>query len=142
MEPASDFGVMEDNKRAYSPSSDDYAAPRVVYVTETRTEYSCKSTPLSNNRMHFSQIPVNVPMSSSMSAMVAASTPASSNSVMMAASSSVIFGSQMSAATPTPSGASPYRFHTFQGAAPKTNAIQSGIAALGVAAVMGLMVAL
>jgi hypothetical protein len=104
--------------------------------------------------MHISQIPVDVPMSSSMGAMTAASSPVSYNGAMMAASSpasyngammatsSVIFGSQMSAATPTPSGASPNRFHTFQGAAPKTNAIQGGIAALGVAAVMGLMIAL
>jgi hypothetical protein len=137
MEPASGF---EHNKRAYRPSSDDMAAPRVVYVTETRTEYSCKSTP-ALDPMHISQIPVHVPMSSSMGAMMAASTPASSNGVMMGASS-VIFGSQMSAATPTPSGASGNRFHTFQGAAPKTNAVQGGIAALGVAAVMGLMIAL
>ena len=142
MEPASGFGTTEHNKRAYRPSSDDYAAPRVVYVTETRTECNCKRTPLAQDPMHISQIPVDVPMSSSMSAMVAASSPASSDGVRMAASSSVIFGSQMSAATPTPSGASANRFHTFQGAAPKTNAIQGGIAALGVAAVMGLMIAL
>lgn len=138
MEPASGS---EHNKRAYRPSSDDMATPRVVYVTETRTECSCKSTP-ALDPMHFSQIPVDVPMSSSMGAMMAASTPASSYGAMMAASSSVIFGSQMSAATPSPSGASANRFHTFQGAAPKTSAVQGGIAALGVAAVMGLMIAL
>jgi hypothetical protein len=134
---------LANDKRAYRPSSDDMdmSAPRVVYVTETRTECSCKSTP-ALNPMHISQIPVDVPMSSSMGAMMAASTPASSNGAMMAASSSVIFGSQMSAATPTPSGASANRFHTFQGAAPKTSAVQGGIAALGVAAVMGLMIAL
>jgi hypothetical protein len=74
--------------------------------------------------------------------MTAASSPASSNGAMMAASSSVIFGSHMSAATPAPSGASGSRFQAFQGAAPKTNSVHGGIAALGVAAIMGLMIAL
>ena len=69
----------------------------------------------------------------------AASTPYSG---AMMPSSSVIFGSQVSVATPGPSGASANRFHTFQGAAHKTSAAQGGIAALGVAAVMGLMIAL
>jgi hypothetical protein len=46
-------------------------------------------------------------------------------------------------ATPTPSGASANRFNAFQGAAaPQVNAARSGVAALGVAAVMGLMIAL
>lgn len=77
-----------------------------------------------------------------MGAMLAASSPAMSNGVMVgASSSSVLFGSQMSA-TPTPSGASPNRFNAFQGAAPAVNAAQGGVAALGVAAVMGLMIAL
>lgn len=154
MEPATGFGMMEHNsKRAYRPTSDDStddddlpaadaadaAAPRVVYVTETRTECSCKSTPAPYDRMHISQISVNVPMSSSMGSVMATSTPY--NSAMMP-SSSVIFGSQVSVATPGPSGASANRFHTFQGAAHKTSAALGGIAALGVAAVMGLMIAL
>lgn len=153
MEPATGFGMMEHNsKRAYSPTSGDsvdddlaavdtadVAAPRVVYVTETRTECSCKSTSAPYDRMHISQIPVNVPMSSSMGSVMAASTPY--NGAMMP-SSSVIFGSQVSVATPGPSGASANHFHTFQGAAHKTSAVQGGVAALGVAAVMGLMIAL
>lgn len=142
MEPASGVGMTEHNKRAYRSPSEDIAAPSVVYVTETRTECSCKSTPAPYDPMHISQVPVNVPVRSSTGAMMAASSPASSNGAMMAASSSVIFGSQMSAATPTPSGASANRFYTFQGAAPKTNAVQGSIAALGVAALMGLMIAL
>ncbi|KAJ5390418.1 uncharacterized protein N7496_001486 [Penicillium cataractarum] len=142
MEPASGFGMMEHNKRAFRSPYEDTAAPRVVYVTETVTQCSCKSTPAPYDPMHISQIPVSVPVRSSMGAMVSASSPAPSNGAMMAASSSVIFGSQMSAATPTPSGASANRFNTFQGAAPKTNAVQGGIAALGVAAIMGLMIAL
>lgn len=148
MEPASDMhmGMMDHNERAYSP---DMAAPapaapavpRVVYVTETKTECSCKSTPALDPMHHISQIPVDVPASSSMGGMAAASSPASTHGVMVgASSSSVIFGSQMSA-TPTPSGASANRFNAFQGAAPKANAV-GGVAALGVAAIMGLMVAL
>lgn len=140
--------MMDHGKRAYSPSMDkDMSAaesviPRVIYVTETHTECSCKSTPAPHS-MHISQIPVDVPASSSMGAMHAASSPAMSNGVMVgASSSSVLFGSQMSAATPTPSGASPNRFNAFQGAAPVVNAVHGGAAALGVAAVMGLMIAL
>ncbi|KAJ5692864.1 hypothetical protein N7462_002287 [Penicillium macrosclerotiorum] len=143
MEPATGFGVMA-HKRAYRPEEPalvETAAPRVIYVTETRTECSCKSTPFPHDPMHVSQIPVDVPMSSSMGAMVAASSPAYSNGIMVGASSSAMFGSQMSAATPTPSGASANRFNTFKGAAPKTNAV-GGVAAVAVAAVLGLMVAL
>lgn len=142
--------TMDHSKRAYSPSMDKVMAaaqsaiPQVIYVTETRTECSCKSTPAPDS-MHISQIPVDVPASSSssMGAMLAASSPAMSNGVMVgASSSSVLFGSQMSAATPTPSGASPNRFNAYQGAAPAVNAVHGGAAALGVAAVMGLMIAL
>lgn len=152
MQPAApmhmDMGKMMDHgKRAYSPSMDkdmapaESAIPHVIYVTETRTDCSCKSTPAPDS-MHISQIPVDVPASSSMGAMLAASSPAMSNGVMVgASSSSVLFGSQMSA-TPTPSGASPNRFDAFQGAAPAVNAVHGGAAALGVAAVMGLMIAL
>lgn len=170
MEPAKNIDMdmdmdrmMYHNTRAYSPSmhtesdmpappperedvpvpSGREAMPKVIYVTETRTECSCKSTAAPDRMHHISQIPVNVPTSSSMGAMLAASSPAMSNGVMVgASSSSVLFGSQMSAATPTPSGASPNRFHTFKGAAPAVNAAQGGVAALGVAAVMGLMIAL
>ncbi|KAJ5103507.1 hypothetical protein N7532_004036 [Penicillium argentinense] len=131
-------------KRAYSPDSPAPAMPaepRVIYVTETRTECACKSTP--TNSMHISQIPVDVPASSSMGGMLAASSPAVSNGVLVgASSSSAIFGSQASAATPTPSGADPNRFHAFQGAAPQVRAVYSGVAAFGVAAVMGMMIAL
>lgn len=155
MEPAEDMGMamdnmMHHNTRAYSPSMhteshmsepEREAMPKVIYVTETK-ECSCKSTPAPEMH-HISQIPVDVPASSSMGAMLAASSPAMSNGVMVgASSSSVLFGSQMSAATPTPSGASPNRFNAFQGAAPAVNAAQGGVAALGVAAVMGLMIAL
>lgn len=160
MEPAEDIHMdmnknkmMHHNDRAYSPSmhtenempaaaADRQAMPSVIYVTETRTECSCKSTS-GPNSMHISQIPVNVPASSSMGAMFAASSPAMSNGIMVgASSSSVVFGSQMSAATPTPSGASANRFNAFQGAAPSVNAAQCGAVALGAAAVMGLMIAL
>lgn len=152
MEPGTGFGMMEHNsKRAYRPMPDDSAdndltavdavdaaAPRVVYVTETRTECSCKSTSAPYEHMHISQIPVDVPMSSNMASVVAASTPY--NGAMMP--SAVIFGSHVPVATPGPSGASANHFHTFQGAAHKTSAVQGGIAALGVAAAMGLMIAL
>lgn len=133
-------------KRAYSPSMSDndgaaeMPEPRVIYVTKTHTECSCKTTPAP---AHISQIPVDVPVSSSMIGMLAASSPVSSNGVLVAASSSsAIFGSQASAATPTPSGVDPSRFSPFQGAAPQVSAAHGGIAALGVAAVMGLMIAL
>ncbi|KAJ5174623.1 uncharacterized protein N7482_000500 [Penicillium canariense] len=142
MEPATGRGTTENSKRAFRFSGDEAATPHVIYVTETLTECSCKSTSAPASRMHISQIPVSVPVSSSMAAKVAASTPASTHSAMMAASSSVIFGSQMSAATPGPSGASANRFKTFQGAAPKANAVRSGVAALGIAAVMGLVMVL
>lgn len=155
MEPAENVKMdttMEHSKRAYSPSMDNSqseaapaqsAVPHVVYVTETRTECSCKSTPALDST-HVSQIPVHVPTSSSsMGAMLPASSPAMSNGVVVgASSSSALFGSQMSAATPTPSGASANHFNTFQGAAPAVNAARGGAAALGVAAIMGLMIAL
>lgn len=156
MQPAENMDMhkmMRHNTRAYSPSMDTdsemsgshrQAMPQVIYVTETKTEpCTCKTTPAPDYKHHMSQIPVDVPASSSMGAMLAASSPAMSNGVMVgASSSSVLFGSQMSAATPTPSGASPNRFNAFQGAAPAVNAAQGGVAALGVAAVMGLMIAL
>ncbi|KAJ5386562.1 hypothetical protein N7509_009103 [Penicillium cosmopolitanum] len=131
-------------KRAYSPSSEtepQMPEPRVVYVTktETHTACSCKTTPAP---AHISQIPVDVPVSSSMIGMLAASSPVYSNGVLIPASSSVLFGSSASAATPSPSGADPNRFSPFQGAAPQVSAAHSGIAALGVAAIMGLMIAL
>lgn len=143
--------MMQHNTRAYSPSMNTdsempaehgQALPKVVYVTKTEP-CACKTTPAPNSKHHVSQIPVHVPASSSMGAMLAASSPAMSNGVMVgASSSSVLFGAQMSAATPTPSGVSPNRFNAFQGAAPAVSAAHSGVAALGVAAVMGLMIAL
>lgn len=147
MDMSKDMGNME-HKRAYMPDSmagAESVAPRVVYVTETRTECSCKSTPAPFDPKHMSQIPVNVPTHSSsmMAGMAAASTPGMSMShgvLVGAASSSVIF--RGASATPTPSGASPNRYNSFEGAAPKANALNSAVAALGVAAVMGLMVAL
>lgn len=134
MQPAEDLHL-----RAYSPSEDsDASQPRVMTVTVTES-CACKSTPTSP--MHISQIPVYVP-SSSMGGMAAASSPAYSHGILVGgSSSSAIFGSQMSA-TPTPSGASANRFNAFQGAAPQVNAAHGGVAALGVAAVMGLMIAL
>jgi hypothetical protein len=94
---------------------------------------------------HISQIPVDVPASSSMGAMMAASSgavPSASYSHGMkvnAASSSVVFGSQ---ATPSPSGVDANRFNSFQGAGVKSVSVHGGVAALGVAAVMALMAAL
>ncbi|KAJ5293739.1 hypothetical protein PENANT_c002G06647 [Penicillium antarcticum] len=134
-------------KRAYAPAEP--AMPRVVYVTETRTECSCKATPTPSDPMaHISQIPVDVPASSSMGAMMAASSgamPSASYShgmMVNAASSSVVFGSQASAATPSPSGVDANRFNSFQGAGTKSVSVHGGVAALGVAAVMALMAAL
>ncbi|KAJ5609234.1 hypothetical protein N7528_009801 [Penicillium herquei] len=145
MEPASNMhmNMLADGKRAYAPPAPaEAAAPRVIYVTETKTECGCRATPTAFDPMHLSQIPVDVPASSSMAPMAAASTPVYSNGILIgAASSSRAFGSQM-AATPTPSGASANRFNTFKGAAPQVNAARGGIAAFGVAAVMGLMMAL
>lgn len=135
MQPAEDLHM-----RAYSPSEDaDAAQPRVMTVTVTES-CACKATP--TDPMHISQIPVDVPTSSSMGGMAAASSPAWSHGIMVgASSSSAVYNSMM--ATPTPSGASANRFNAFQGAAaPQVNAARSGVAALGVAAVMGLMIAL
>ena len=74
-----------------------------------------------------------------MAPMGAASTPYYSHGVLVGASSaSSVFGSM---ATPAPSGASGQRFNAFEGAAPKAS-VQGGVAALGFAAVMGLMMAL
>ncbi|KAJ5105927.1 hypothetical protein NUU61_003274 [Penicillium alfredii] len=140
--PMERVGSSNNNKRAYMPeASAASAAPRVVYVTETRTECACKSSKTPLDPMHISQIPVDVPASSSMmGGMAAAATPASSSyGAMVVASSASAFGS--ASGTPTPSGASA-RYNAFQGAAPKVGAVHSGVAALGVAAVMGLMVAL
>ncbi|KAJ6005091.1 hypothetical protein N7540_012890 [Penicillium herquei] len=146
MEPASNMHMnmhMADGKRAYAPPAPaEAAAPRVIYVTETKTECGCRATPSAFDPSHLSQIPVDVPASSSMAPMGAASTPVYSHGILVgAASSSRAFGSQM-AATPTPSGASANRFNTFKGAASQVDAARGGIAALGVAAVMGLVIAL
>ncbi|KAJ5760516.1 hypothetical protein N7520_007672 [Penicillium odoratum] len=138
---------MADTKRAYAPpvadaemGSAEPAAPRVIYVTETKTECGCKPTPTAFDPSHLAQIPVNVPTPSSVGGMAVASWPASSSGVFAGASSSSrLFGS---AATPGPSGASGQHFNSFQGAAPQLSAVQGSLAALGVAAVMGLMIAL
>ena len=131
--------------QAEAPASAANAVPRVVYVTETKTDCSCKSTSAPYAHMaHVSQIPVSVPASSSyMAGMAASSTPASySHGLMGAASSSVLFGSQASAATPSPSGADPNRYSPFQGAAAPGASVHTGVAAVGVAAVMAFMAAL
>ncbi|KAJ6166882.1 hypothetical protein N7470_002329 [Penicillium chermesinum] len=89
-------------KRAYAPPAD--ASRQVVYLT--KTEYACnaKSTPV--DPMHVSQIPVQVPapssMAKSMGNMAGVATPSYSNGVLVAATSSAVYGSQISAATPTP----------------------------------------
>lgn len=149
MDTSKNMGSMQnmEHKRAYMPDSmDGESAPRVVYVTETQTECSCKSTPAPFGPKHMSQIPVDVPShSSGRMGMAAASTPgvpmSMSHGVHVAASSSsALF--RGASATPTPSGASPNRYSSFEGAAPKANAVHSGVTALGVAAVMGLMIAL
>lgn len=137
------------NKRAFAPQLDSPASaapavPRVVYVTETKTDCSCKTTPAPDSHMaHVSQIPVDVPARSSyMAGMASASSPAGySHGPMGAVGSSVVFGSQASAATPAPSGADPNRFSKFEGAA-AAGASLHGAAVVGVAAVMALMVAL
>lgn len=140
--------LADSHERAFAPQAEASAAlavPRVVYVTETKTDCSCKNTPAPNAHLaHVSQIPVDVPASSSryMAGMAAVSTPASySHGLMGSATSSVIFGSQASAATPSPSGVDPSRFSPFQGAAAPGVSVH-GLAAAGVAAVMALMVAL
>ncbi|KAJ5687191.1 hypothetical protein N7536_009810 [Penicillium majusculum] len=135
--------MMLADKRAYAPEP----APRVVYVTKTHTDCSCKSTPVVEKPLHVSQIPVNVPASSSLASVAAASsTPADREHGLMggAASSSVVFGPQASGATPSarPSGVDPTRFSPFQGAAAVGASVNGGVAALGVAAVMAVMVAL
>ncbi|KOS46610.1 hypothetical protein ACN38_g2369 [Penicillium nordicum] len=131
------------DKRAYVPEP----APRVVYVTKTRSDCSCKSTPVVENPLHVSQISVDVPASSSLASVAAASsTPAGREHGLMggAASSSVAFGPQASGATPSarPSGVDPTRFSPFQGAAAVGPSVNGGVAVLGVAAVMAVMVAL
>ncbi|KAJ5924632.1 hypothetical protein N7466_008819 [Penicillium verhagenii] len=155
MEPASNMNSNMEMaeagvKRAYAPPSSDVSAaaamPQVIYVTETKTECGCKatSTPARFDPMHLSQIPVNVPASSSvMGSMAAASasSPVWSNGVMVVggSASSRVWGSM---ATPTPSGASAQGFRPFKGAAPAVSAVAGSFAAVGVAAVMGLMFAL
>ncbi|KAJ9488793.1 hypothetical protein VN97_g4491 [Penicillium thymicola] len=131
------------DKRAYVPEP----APRVVYVTKTRSDCSCKSTPVVEKPLHVSQISVDVPASSSLASVAAASsTPADREHGLMggAASSSVAFGPQASGATPSarPSGVDPTRFSPFQGAAAVGPSVNGGVAVLGVAAVMAVMVAL
>ncbi|KAJ5916594.1 hypothetical protein N7504_000609 [Penicillium tannophilum] len=142
MEPVSNIEMA---KRAYAPSIAEHGAaepalPRVIYVTETKTECGCKPSATPFDPSHLSQIPVQVPASSSMGGMAAASAPAYSHGVVVGSSSaSWPFGSH--SATPTPSGASAQGFHPFTGSAPNV-AVHGGVAALGVAAVMGLMIAL
>ena len=122
---------LANHKRAFAPSAPQAsAAVRVVTVTETQC--ACKNTQ-SAMMPGVSQIPVDVPASKSMA------TPSSSMGMM---SSSSVFGSASGYATPTPSGASASRFNAFEGAAPAGSAVHGGVATLGVAAVMALMVAL
>ncbi|KAJ6143861.1 hypothetical protein N7471_003314 [Penicillium samsonianum] len=132
MEPA--------NKRAFAPVP---IVPRVVYVTETRTDCTCKSTPVPEKSLHISQIPVHIPASSSVASVAASSTPAGWKHGLMggAASSSVLFGPQASEAMPSagPSGVDPTRF---KGAAAAGASVHGGVAALGFAAVMAVMAAL
>ncbi|KAJ5950312.1 uncharacterized protein N7479_008725 [Penicillium vulpinum] len=123
------------------------ATRRVIYVTQTRTDCSCKSSALAEKPMHVSQIPVNVPASSSMGLMVAASpTPVGYEHGLMvgAASSSMVFGPKGSGATPSavPAGADATHFSPFEGAAAAGASVHGGVAVLGVAAVMAIMVAL
>jgi hypothetical protein len=117
------------------------AVPGVVYVTETRTDCSCKNTPLPERPLHISQIPVDIPASSSMASM-ASSTPGRGHGLMGGAASS--FGSKVSGPTSSavPSGVDPTRFSPFQGAAAAGAGVHGGVAVLGVAAVMAVMVAL
>ncbi|KAJ5266955.1 hypothetical protein N7478_009763 [Penicillium angulare] len=144
MEPANMNALHMSGERAYAPPvAAEAAAPRVIYVTETKTECGCKATPApAFDPKHLSHIPVNVPTSSSMGPMASMSAPPmySKGILVGGSSSSRVFGAQMSA-TPTPSGASANRFNAFEGAAPKVSAIH-GFAVAGVAAVMGFMVAL
>lgn len=75
----------------------------------------------------------------------AASTPAGRrHGIMGSAPSSVMFGPQASAATPSArlAGADPTRFSPFQGGAAAGASVHVGVAVLGVAAVMAVMVAL
>ncbi|KAJ6181160.1 hypothetical protein N7519_011621 [Penicillium mononematosum] len=118
------------------------AAPHVVYVTETRTDCSCKNTPVPERPLHISQIPVDIPASSSMASM-ASSTPGRGHGLMGGAASSS-FGSKISGPTSSavPSGVDPTRFSPFQGAAVAGAEVHGGVAGLGVAAVMAVMVAL
>ena len=137
-----------EKKRAFAPApapeqeagAEAEAVPHVVYVTETRTECSCKSTPAVERPMHISQIPVDVPASS---VAVASSTPASRQYGLMggAASSSVIFGPQATSSA-VPSGVDPTGFSPFKGAAAAGASVHGGVAVLGVAAVMAVVVAL
>ncbi|KAJ5818554.1 hypothetical protein N7474_004145 [Penicillium riverlandense] len=115
------------HKRAFAPE----ASAEVRVVTVTETQCSCASTQRAM-MPGVSQIPIDIPASSSRA------NPSSSMGLM--SSSSGLFGSH--SATPTPSGASASRFNAFQGAAPAGSAVHGGVAALGVAAVMALMVAL
>lgn len=142
MEPVSN---MDMDKRAYAPPIAEHGAaepavPRVIYVTETKTECGCKPSATPFDPSHLSQIPVQVPASSSMGGMAAASAPAYSHSVVVG-TSSAFWPFNSHSATPTPSGASAQGFSPFTGSAPNV-AVHGGVAALGVAAVMGLMIAL
>ncbi|KGO70600.1 hypothetical protein PITC_051940 [Penicillium italicum] len=135
---------LSNDKRADGPEA---AGPRVVYVTETRTDCSCKSTPVAESPLHVSRIPVNVPAFSSVASVAAApsSTPAGREyGFLGGAASSVIFGPHASAATPSarPSGVDPTRFSPFQGAAAAGASVHGGVAVLGAAAVFGVMFAL
>ncbi|KAJ5793687.1 hypothetical protein N7457_000286 [Penicillium paradoxum] len=112
---------------------------QVIYVTETRNDCSCKSTPIAESPAHVSQIPVDVPVSS-MGPMVTGAAPNHSHGVL-GRPSSVIFGPQASAATPSPSGVDPSRFSSFEGAAAPGVAVNGGVV-VGVAAVIGFMAAL
>ncbi|KAI3211350.1 hypothetical protein CBS147311_986 [Penicillium roqueforti] len=140
---------LADKKRAFAPApaperEAEAAVPHVVYVTETRTDCSCKSTPVAERPMHVSQIPVDVPASSAASmAVEASSTPASRLHGLMggAASSSVIFGPQATSSA-VPSGVDPTRFSPFKGAAAAGASVHGGVAVLGVAAAMAVVVAL
>ncbi|KAJ5360807.1 hypothetical protein N7517_009998 [Penicillium concentricum] len=124
-------------------------AKLTIYVTETRSDCGCTSTAVGGHvhgsatpvagSMHISQIPVHVPTGSMGGVAAASSTPVRDHGLMGGTASSSV---EQVGATPSgrPSGVDAKSFSPYTGAAVGVSV--NGVVVLGVAAVMGVMVAL
>ncbi|KAJ5154951.1 uncharacterized protein N7500_010390 [Penicillium coprophilum] len=125
------------------PVKRDGGAKHTIYVTEIRTDCTCKTA--TGSPMHVSQIPVHVPTSSSMVSMVSSTPVGRQHGLLGGVASSSVVGHVGATSSATPSarasGVDAKSFSPYQGAAAGVS-VNGGVVMLGAAAVMAVMVAL